>query len=321
MPARSLRLAVLLAAILGTLAAADLPAQTKSPGTGKPAAAPAPPPPVTSSAVYFRNKGSKADWRFFAYFSNEGEARKVFNHLAHSGWETELRISNTPIPKVRSTLTVKPTEVELISMQKCQEVFAWMARQKDIAYHFPVDGCYARAHLMVERMQKNGFKPRKVWSVANGEALFAKTKNHPRGYVTWGYHVAPILGVRDGKEQRWYAIDPSLFDRPVILAEWMKAQMRTSNSSKPFVTITKIGEAPLWVDHKKKPGTGYWPTSDPKDGAHNHAVATMRKYKPWEGKQPPRGTALLAPGPRPAWEYRLPPRAVAWLGRREVMYH
>jgi hypothetical protein len=144
---------------------------------------------------------------------------------------------------------------------------------------------------MIERMQKNGFKPRKIWSVANGEELFAKTKNHPRGYVTWGYHVAPVLGVRQQNSRRWYVVDPSLFDKPAPIAQWVNAQMRSPRSHRPYVTLTKLGEAPIWVDHKRKPGTGYWPGSDPRPGLHDHAVTMMKKYKPWQGKDPPRSVA------------------------------
>jgi hypothetical protein len=172
---------------------------------------------------------------------------------------------------------------------------------------------------MIERMQKNGFKPRKIWSVANGDELFARTKNHPNGYVTWGYHVAPVLRVRDhnDKTQRWYVIDPSLGTQPMTVAKWEAAQMRTAKSHKPYLTITKVGEAPLWVDRKRKPGTGYWPGNDPNAGLHNHAVATMKKYKPWEGKAPPKGVVLAWPKEgRSLWAAVRFERQMALLPRR-----
>src|SRR5262249_14822390 len=86
--------------------------------------------------------------------------------------------------------------------------------------------------------------------------------------------------------------DPSLFARPATVAQWEQAQMRTKVSSKPFLTITRIGEAPTGIDRKRKPGSGYWPGPDPPGGPDAHAVATMRKYKPWQGKQPPKGAAF-----------------------------
>src|SRR4051812_22306625 len=133
MPSRSL-FAILLLVVLGT-AAFEAPAQEKSTPKVPPDKA-APPPPVTTSTVYFRTRG-KTDWRLFGYYASERSAKRVFNHLAHTGFEVKLEITNTPIPKVKSRPTLAPTEAELISMQKCTEVFAWLARQKDIAYRFP----------------------------------------------------------------------------------------------------------------------------------------------------------------------------------------
>jgi hypothetical protein len=271
-----------------------LAAEPPREGQSKQAQAPA----GKASNVYYRAKGEK-EWSLFGYYASESSARQVIEHLGRTGFEAEVRPGDTPIPRFGgappSTANLPVTET--VTHEKATEVFSGMARQTDIAFRFPLDGCYARTQLMVERMQKQGLKPRRVWAVANGEELYARTKNHPKGYVTWGYHVAPVLRVRgpEGK-QRWYVIDPSLFEAPATLAQWMYAQMRKREGHRPFVTVTKLGEAPVWVDRKKKDGTGYWPSADPKEGAHKHAVATMKKYKPWEGKSLPKGAVRLGPG-------------------------
>lgn len=269
-------------------------------------------PVVTTSTVYYRHKGT-TDWSLFGYYVAESSARQVFDHLARSGYEAELRISNTPIPKVdpppKTGLLPKS---ETISYSKAVEVFAWLIKQNDLAYRYPSDGCYARAHLMCERLSKQGFKPRKLWAVANGEELYARTRNHPRGYVTWGYHVAPMLRIRkDDSKQLWYVMDPSLFDRPVTIRTWMESQMRKPDGHRPFLTLTRPGEAPMWVDRKRKSGSGYWPGSDPRDGPTAHAMAVMKKYKQWEGRQPPRGAVRLVPSPVADW--LPPPHRIAWL--------
>ena len=136
--------------------------------------------------------------------------------------------------------------------------------------------------------------------MANGESLYAKTKNHPKGFVTWGYHVAPVLRVRDAKGgQRWYVLDPSLSNAPMTVTAWKTAQMKTASSPAPFLTVSQVGKPPVWLDKKKKPGTGYWPANDPKEGAHKHALATMKKYKPYEGKAPPKSVVRRGPGVLP----------------------
>ncbi len=252
-------------------------------------------PIVTTSTVFYRPTGSTGPYSLFGHYSSEASAKRIFEHLARSGNEVKLEIVNKPLPKLppRPPSGMLPW-TETISHAKAIEVHAWMARQKDIAFKFPVDGCYARAQLMIERMQKNEFKVRRIWAVANGEPLYARTKNHPRGYVTWAYHVAPVLRVRTGEGgQRWYVIDPSLLDKPGTVSEWEQTMMQTPKSPRPYLTVSKIGEGPLWLDKKRKPGTGYWPGPDPKDGVSAHAVATMKKYKPFEGKDPPKGTVSL----------------------------
>lgn len=291
MVSRSLLLAVLSLAMIGM--SASMPGQTKTnPGT----TAKAPTPPTTST-VYYRSRGAKT-WSLFGYYRSEGSARQVFEHLARTGYEVELRISNTPIPKVDPPpKTAQLPIAETVTYQRAVDVFNTMARQGDIAYRFPADGCYARAQLMIERMQRAGAKPRRIWAVANGEELYARTKNHPRGYVTWGYHVAPLLRVRNGDgSQRWYVIDPALFGGPATVNQWTQAQMRDPKGSKPYLTLTRVGDAPIWVDKKRKPGSGYWPGTDPREGPREHALATMKKYKPWEGRTPPKGVVWTGPG-------------------------
>jgi hypothetical protein len=254
---------------------------------------PAGPLPAASprtTSVSYRGKG-KADWQLFGVYRSEQDGREIFNHLSESGFQVKLEVTNRPIPATprRPASGARPPR-ELVKEAKAVEVFKWMARQRDIAFRYPIDGCYARAQLMVERLQKQGFYPFKVWAFANGHSLYARTPNHPRGYVTWSYHVAPVLRVRhENKTQRWYVIDPSLFDRPVPIAQWEQAMRKNSRSHRPYLTVTRIGHPPTLLSKKKAPGSGYWPAADPSEGLHAHAVRIMRKYKLWEGKQPPRG--------------------------------
>jgi len=259
------------------VASVKAPAATvKAPATVK-----TPQPPNTSS-VFYRTKGT-AEWHLFGIYSTEDSGRSVFRHLASGGYEVELRISNVQVPPTppRPSSGLLPV-TETVTLQKARDAFDWISRQPDIAFRFPVDGCYARTHLMCQRLIKNGFKPRKVWSFANGETLYAKTKNHPSGYVTWGYHVAPLLRVRfENNTQRWYVLDPSIFQEPVPVAQWEAAQMKSKEGHKPYLTLTRMGQPPTLLSGKKAGGTGYWPASDPKEGPDTHAVATMKKYKPY----------------------------------------
>ncbi len=242
-------------------------------------------PAARTYTVHNRAKGQPA-WHLFGHYATEASAKAVAQHLRSHGFEADLRASNAPLPKLAPR---KPSPAlpagQTVTLAKAREMFALMAKQHDVAFRYPIDGCYSRAELMIERMRQRGLHPHRVWSVANGEELYARTKNVKKGYVTWSYHVAPVLRVRvNGQTQRWYVIDPSLFDRPATIAQWEAVQMRSTTSHKPYVTVSRVGEAPVWVDHKRKPGHGYWPGADPKEGLHSHAVATMKRYKALEGR-------------------------------------
>ena len=85
---------------------------------------------------------------------------------------------------------------ETVTFRELGQIFKWMESQHDIAFGFPSDGCYARAHLMIRRMQKRGLTPYKVWAFKNGAPLHVCTTNDPKTYVEWDWHTAPVLRVR-----------------------------------------------------------------------------------------------------------------------------
>lgn len=173
----------------------------------------------------------------------------------------------------------------VLSPERAAALFALMAAQADLAFRYPTDGCYARNWLMVQRMQQMGVHPMVVWSFANPDNLHVNTPNHPKGFVEWGYHVAPLVEVRepDGKIGV-RVIDPSMFDHPVTVDEWKNAQKKNPASSEPKIAYTRPGEpAPNPDGTKGKEGTGYWTGDDPPMGPDEHAKATMKKYKKREG--------------------------------------
>jgi uncharacterized Zn-binding protein involved in type VI secretion len=167
---------------------------------------------------------------------------------------------------------------EPLSPDLADAVFTAMTQQSDIAFKYPTDGCYARAHLMAQRMELMGLTPKKVWSFASDYAdpLWVNTPNHPAGKVSWGYHVAPTIPIRgtDGKVQDM-VVDPSMFNQPATIDEWRNAQ-----HDKPTIIQTKLGEPPI----PQNGGSGYWPSQDPIEGKDKHAYKTMKKYKRYEKK-------------------------------------
>jgi hypothetical protein len=180
----------------------------------------------------------------------------------------------TPAPRAP---VVEPT---ILTPAQANAAFALMAAQKDIAFTYPQDGCYSRAHLMVHRLQCLGYRPGKVWAFANGARLHARTPHDLRGFIEWGWHVAPTLPVRtaDGGV-RDLVIDPSLFTRPVTVERWRDSMRKSPTSPLPFTCQTSVGEPPLRPNGSRPPGTGYWNYGDPAGDLDLHAQGVMRRYQ------------------------------------------
>jgi len=165
-----------------------------------------------------------------------------------------------------------PGSPPAIDADQAVAIFAEFAAEGDLALRFPADGCYARTHLMVQRLINKGLAPTKVWAFAASatDLLWVANTDHPDGRVQWGYHVAPVLEVRepDGAV-RELVFDPILFGGPVILEEWRDALHDT-----PTLVQTALGQAPI----PERGGSGYWPGPDPIEGPDVHARETLEDY-------------------------------------------
>jgi hypothetical protein len=161
---------------------------------------------------------------------------------------------------------------------------------------------------MVQRMIALNHEPRKAWSFANSsnEPLYVRTLNHPRGHVTWKYHVAPaLLVVRSTGELRYEVIDPSIFNGPVPVSQWLQAQKNPRATQGPRFDLTWIGQPPRTGNGNLRfEGSGYWMGKDPPMNLTDHARAEMRRYKPreggWADNDPDRPTLPVVPRPRPS---------------------
>ncbi len=166
-----------------------------------------------------------------------------------------------------------PRSGDGIEPEQAAAIFAEFVAADELALRYPADGCYARTHLMVRRLLSRGLAPSKVWAFAasNADLLWAETPDHPEGRVRWRYHVAPVLLVRGpGGDAREMVLDPVLFDSPVPVDEWRSALHDT-----PTLVRTAPGEPPL----PARGGSGYWPGSDPLEGADAHAEETLEEYR------------------------------------------
>src|SRR5947209_1999239 len=112
---------------------------------------------------------------------------------------------------------VAPQFPDAIEAGLATALFVEFGATEELALRYPADGCYARTHLMVQKLLDRRLAPTKVWAFASfPDLLWAETSHHPDGRVQWGYHVAPVLAVRgpEGNSQEM-VFDPLLFDQPV----------------------------------------------------------------------------------------------------------
>jgi hypothetical protein len=151
---------------------------------------------------------------------------------------------------------------------KAKEIFDFCAKQschlpgpKDIApcipFQYVPDGCYARAHKMRWIITtKYKYCCEKVFSFANqgNDHLAVKADKWGGCCIGWWYHVAPLIRVKVSfgriNFSLAYVIDPSMFDKPVLLSTWLAAQENTTCDPSANVSMYSI-----------QPGSAYTPAN------------------------------------------------------------
>jgi hypothetical protein len=132
---------------------------------------------------------------------------------------------------LREQIESRPETAE-VSPEQANDIFTALAHANimtnegaaPIPFHYPPDGCYSRAHRMEEMLTEMGYASEKVFALAGRKPLVADTaygRDAEGAKVTWAWHVAPIIKVRD--PQRGVVetvIDPSLYERPITLEQW-----------------------------------------------------------------------------------------------------
>ena len=98
-----------------------------------------------------------------------------------------------------------------------------------VPFESSATGCWARAQAMAERLMQLGYSTENVFVAGQLaiESLYGQDQPGKQGYLTplvaWGYHVAPVLRVRDvsGRVIEM-VLDPSTSSSPVPLNQWLE---------------------------------------------------------------------------------------------------
>lgn len=121
-----------------------------------------------------------------------------------------------PKDKVYSKLNNKTIELSVLTEKEAKEIFDTLKADEDNSFNYPLDGCYARAHMMASKMDDLGIVSGKAF--VEGD-LFVPTK---MGEAEWSYHVASLLMVKIKGKNVPTIFDPAMFDKPVSYEVWKK---------------------------------------------------------------------------------------------------
>lgn len=147
--------------------------------------------------------------------------------------ETTLARPNLILEKT----AVGTIPLSIVTEAEAQKIFDDFAQDSKFAFENPKEGCWARAHIMDQELEKKGIRAGKVFIEGS---LRYYSKNAPNGnYVDWAFHVAPIVAVQTPKGVQMRVIDPSTSKKPLPVNEWtqnMSLNDKLKIPSKMYVT-------------------------------------------------------------------------------------
>ena len=170
--------------------------------------------------------------------------------------------------------SVSQLSTSSISEKKALQLFKKFSENKSIPFGYPIDGCYARATEMALLAEKEGIIMGKVFTMGRLQVL---TQNPQYPLLQWGYHVAPVIKVKQDKKDILMVFDPSLFDRPVTVVEW-------NNKMQTPVPASKGGYTPkvevTFFTNRFQYGPEIQPVRKWRAADLQHAKQTMTNYLP-----------------------------------------
>ncbi len=126
----------------------------------------------------------------------------------------------------------KYNESEILSMEQALTVFNYVKDETGIEWRYSYAGCEKRAHAVSLLLKGKKIKHYKIWNFDPMMiSLFNKSQkpnvNSNAGLspkVSWGYHVAILVFVKDGKEIKPMVIDPALDNKILTQQQWLNIQ-------------------------------------------------------------------------------------------------
>lgn len=120
-----------------------------------------------------------------------------------------------------------------------QAEFDKLAANKDVPFEYIYDGCYARAHIMCDTMNKDNINNGKIFCMLeNPYGKDKLTAENKYMQAKWWYHVAPLVWAVDDKTKQVvpFVMDPSMAKSPMKAEEWIGAMWNESARIKVDIT-------------------------------------------------------------------------------------
>lgn len=172
--------------------------------------------------------------------------------LVYTGIFSQTAFQNTQYPL--------SNDYSVISGDSASKIYTEIKNSGIIEFNYTRGGCDYRAHAVYLLLKKKGIKTFKIWHFAaskiwnysisfmlpdinfNRHNLLLSVKDKLNLGITnqcgisipgvyWGYHVAPVLLVKNNSKIDTLVIDPALFGQPVDQQTWLKAQLQPQASS------------------------------------------------------------------------------------------
>ena len=207
----------------------------------------------------------------------------IFFALISFSAQTEIR--NIKNGFARDISDPRELPVSVITQKEADALFKSFTDDVKIPFKYPFDGCYARATAMAKIAEDKKIIMAKVFVEGN---LIADTDLPEYPVVAWGWHVAPMLYVKNaaGKVEI-QVFDPGLFGHPVPLDQWKRKMLLEVPDYPASITATYFGsrfqyfrsqKIPLKDDPNRESFKTKWHSEDfeGKLGLN----ATFEKYRP-----------------------------------------
>jgi hypothetical protein len=162
---------------------------------------------------------------------------------------------------------------DFLEISDSQRLFEDISKLPNMAYNYPLDGCYARAHIIHDFIKKNkGLDCKKIW--LQGKYLIPMSAPN----VNWSYHVAVSCPIRqaDGSVVN-KVFDPTTGPSPMTHEQWFNSM----NVESPLPTGKTIIEDQSIFSFSISDGNRYQPQDPPGsyDDKLKEARSTLEYYE------------------------------------------